>query len=42
LTAILELCFTDFMASEIVTGYFGVQMQCPATAGSGRKTQAVR
>ena len=30
------------MASEIVTGYTGAPMQCPAAAGSGRKTQAVR
>jgi hypothetical protein len=26
-----------FMASEIVTGCTGAQMQCPAAAGSGRK-----
>jgi hypothetical protein len=32
---------TDFMASEIFTGYTGAPMQCPAAAGSGRKTQAV-
>jgi hypothetical protein len=42
LAAIIDLCFTDFIASEIVTGYYGAQMQCPAAAGSGRKTQAVR
>ena len=29
LTALIELCFTDFMASEIVTGYTGAQMQRP-------------
>jgi hypothetical protein len=39
LTALVELCFTDFMASEIVTGYTGAPMQCQ---WSGRKTQAVR
>jgi hypothetical protein len=27
LTALIELCFTGFMASEIVTGYTGAQMQ---------------
>src|SRR5208337_344749 len=26
LTALLELCFTDFMASEIVTGYTGASL----------------
>jgi len=31
-----------FTASETVTGYTGAPMQCPAAAGSGRKTQAVR
>jgi hypothetical protein len=36
------LCFTDFMASEIATGYTGGRMQCPAAAGSGTKTAAVR
>jgi hypothetical protein len=38
----IEHHFTDFIASEIGTGYCGAQMQCPAAAGSGRKTQAVR
>jgi hypothetical protein len=38
----MELCFTDFMAREIVTGYTGAQIQRPAAAGSGRKTQAVK
>ncbi len=37
--ALLELCFTDLMTSEIVTGYVGAQMACQ---GSGRKTPAVR
>jgi hypothetical protein len=41
LIALIELCFTDFRASEIVTGYTGAQMQCPAAGGSGRKTQAI-
>jgi hypothetical protein len=31
-----------FMASEIVAGCTGAQMQCPSADGSGRKTQAVR
>ena len=31
-----------FVASEIVTGYTGAQMQFPSADGSGRKTQAVR
>jgi len=39
LTALIELCFTDLKASEIVTGYTGAQMPCQ---WSGRKTQAVR
>ncbi len=26
-----------FMASEIVTGYTGAQMQCPAAAGRGER-----
>jgi hypothetical protein len=33
LTARVELCFTDFMAREIVTGYTGAQMQCPSADG---------
>jgi hypothetical protein len=37
LTALIELCFTDFMASEIVTGYTGAPMQCPAAAGRGER-----
>jgi hypothetical protein len=42
LSALIELCFTDVMAREIVTGYTGAPTQCPAVAGSGRNTQAVR
>jgi len=36
---VIELCFTDFMAGEIVTGDTGARMQCQ---WSGRKSQAVR
>ena len=39
LAALVELCFTYFMASEIDTGSTGAQLQCQ---WSGRTTQAVR
>jgi hypothetical protein len=39
LTALIEICLTDFMAREIVTGYSGAPMQRQRL---GRKTQAVR
>jgi hypothetical protein len=38
LTALIELCFTDFMAREMVTGYTRAQMQWQWLA---RKTPAV-